>query len=74
MENSIDDIINNPIYTTIAEYGDINNSMFDSAVKIVIDFIIENDCIIYGGTAINYALKLKGSFIYSDTKRPDFDF
>ena len=72
--DDIDTIINNPIYTTIAEYGDINNLMFDSAVKIVIDFIIENDCIIYGGTAINYALKLKGSFIYSDTKRPDFDF
>ena len=41
----MDDIINNPAYTTVAEYGDINNSMFDSAVKVVRDFIIEHDCI-----------------------------
>jgi hypothetical protein len=58
----------------ISDNSDINNIIYDSAVNIVKEFIIKNKCIVYGGTAIDYALKLKGSYIYPESKRPDYDF
>lgn len=54
--------------------SDINNIIYDSAVNIVKQFIIKKQCIVYGGNAIDYALKLKGSYIYAESKRPDYDF
>ncbi len=46
------------------------------AIKIVKKFIADNKLIIYGGTAIDYALRLEGDFIYSDAALliPDLDF
>lgn len=46
------------------------------AIEIVKQFIIENNCIIYGGTAIDYALRLRGGSIYSNDSLllPDLDF
>lgn len=40
---------------------------------IVKQFIIDKNLIISGGLAIDYALKLKGSYIYSDIDSPDYD-
>ena len=39
-------------------------------------FIATHQCIIYGGTAIDYTLRLRGSSIYDDSKLavPDLDF
>jgi hypothetical protein len=47
-----------------------------AATEIVKKFIRDRGLIIYGGTAIDYALRLKGSFIYPDTMLavPDLDF
>ncbi len=47
-----------------------------AAVDIVKQFIIDNGLIVYGGTAIDYALRLKGDKIYPDDllKVPDLDF
>lgn len=44
--------------------------------KVVKDFIRKHGLIIYGGTAIDYALRLKGDQIYSDAANdiPDLDF
>lgn len=38
-------------------------------------FIIRHQCIVYGGTAIDYAMRLRGSSIYDDSKLaiPDLD-
>lgn len=46
------------------------------ANKLVEKFISKNELIIYGGTAIDFALRLKGSFIYNDDLLPfaDYDF
>jgi hypothetical protein len=53
--------------------------LFDDLVianEIVKQFIIDNKLIVYGGTAIDYALRLKGDKIYPDDllKIPDLDF
>jgi len=46
------------------------------AIDIVTDFITKHNLILYGGTAIDYALRLKGEKIYPDDslKVPDLDF
>jgi hypothetical protein len=47
--------------------------MQDRALDIVREFIVERKLILYGGLAIDYALRLRGSRIYPDEERPDFD-
>lgn len=49
---------------------------FKASIDIVKDFIREHDLIIYGGTAIDFALRLKGDCIYPDDLLaiPDLDF
>ena len=46
------------------------------ATKIVAEFIREKNLILYGGTAIDFALRLYGDFIYPEKslKAPDLDF
>lgn len=46
------------------------------AIKIVKQFIIDRKLILYGGTAIDMALRLKGASIYPDSSLlvPDLDF
>jgi hypothetical protein len=47
-----------------------------AAIALVKEFIISNKLIIYGGTAIDYALRLHGDSIYNDKSltTPDLDF
>ena len=47
-----------------------------TAIEIIKQFIIDKGLIIYGGTAIDFALRLKGSNIYPDEMLavPDLDF
>lgn len=44
-----------------------------NAQKIVKQFIIDRKLVIFGGLAIDYALRLKGSSIYYDQDLPDYD-
>lgn len=46
------------------------------AIQLVKDFITSNNLIIYGGEALDYALRLKGDHIYPDELLtiPDLDF
>jgi hypothetical protein len=60
--------------TVVAQRRDIDGSTIDSAIEYVKKFIIERRLILFGGTAIDYALRLKGDKIYLDDQRPDFDF
>jgi len=50
-------------------YDDMNR-----AIAIVKKFITDNKLIIYGGTAIDMALRLHGDKIYPDDLFPDLDF
>jgi len=46
----------------------------DSALKVVRDFVAERKLVLYGGLAIDYALRAGGHPpIYPDTERPDYD-
>lgn len=60
----------------IDDHKDLQNYFHDELTecyKIVEDFIKRNDRILVGGMAIDYALKDKGSFLYSKNKI-DYDF
>lgn len=49
--------------------------IIDSALEVVRDFIAERQLILYGGQAIDFALRAAGAEpIYPDTERPDYDF
>ena len=61
-------------YEVIAQLNDKDGATTDKALSIVKKFIIEKQLIIFGGLAIDYALRLKGSEIYPINQRPDFDF
>jgi len=57
----------------VIESDPMFNNMID-AIEIVKKFIIDNGLIIYGGLAIDYALRLRGDKIYPDDLPPDLDF
>lgn len=63
-----------PEYEVVAQRRDADGPMIDRALEIVRRFIVERGLIIFGGLAIDYALRLKGARIYPDDERPDFDF
>lgn len=60
-------------FELIATKRNIDNEVQEKALKTVRQFIADRDLILYGGIAIDYALKLKGSKIYSEDTLPDFD-
>ena len=47
---------------------------FTIAQEAIKKYIQTRNCILYGGIAIDYALRLRGDKIYEDTDIPDFDF
>lgn len=61
-------------YEAVAQVRDADAPVADRALEIVRKFIIERGRILYGGQAIDFALRLKGSRIYPDHQTPDFDF
>ena len=61
-------------FEVVAQVCDADAPVADRALEIVRKFIIERSLILYGGQAIDFALRLKGSQIYPDHQTPDFDF
>jgi len=63
-------------YEAVALKHDPNYELCLKAVGIIKEFIKERGLIIYGGTAIDYALRLHGDKIYPDEELalPDLDF
>jgi len=61
-------------YEVVAQRRDADGPMVDRALEIVRKFIVARGLILFGGLAIDYALRLKGDRIYPDDQRPDFDF
>ena len=61
-------------YELIAQRRDADGPMVDRALELVRAFIVERGLILFGGLAVDYALRLKGDQIYPDDQRPDFDF
>ena len=65
---------NSKEYEVIAQKRDSDAPVADRALEIVRQFIIERKLILYGGQAIDFALRLKGSQIYPEHQTPDYDF
>lgn len=63
-------------YEEVSLKRDPNYAMCLQAIDIIKGFIKERGLIIYGGTAIDYALRLHGDKIYPDEEltMPDLDF
>lgn len=57
-----------------AHRGDADAAGDDRALEIVRDFVAERRLIVFGGLAIDYALRLRGAQLYPDDERPDYDF
>lgn len=60
-------------FKVVSQRYDADGPMQDRALEIVKKFIADKGLILYGGLAIDYALRLKGRSIYPDAQRPDFD-
>jgi hypothetical protein len=58
----------------LAQKRDIDGPMQDRALDVVKQFIVEKGLILFGGLSIDLALRLKGSHIYPEGERPDYDF
>jgi hypothetical protein len=61
-------------YEVVAQRRDADGPMVDRALEIVREFIVGRGLVLFGGLAIDYALRLRGDSIYPDDQRPDFDF
>lgn len=68
--------INVALFETLAQQRDPIYADLLRATEIVKGFIASRGYIVYGGTAIDYALRLRGSSEYDDSKLtiPDLDF
>ena len=66
--------IENDKYKMISQKLDKDNDLQDTALEIVKKFIIKENLILYGGLAIDYALRLRGNHIYPEFERADYDF
>jgi hypothetical protein len=61
-------------YANIAEVRNIDYATVDQALMLVKNFIVKHKLIIYGGLAIDQALKMnKHKGIYTDDTLPDYD-
>lgn len=65
--------LNIDAFQHIIKNHDIDNDVLINALAIVSQFIIDNDLIIVGGCAIDYALRLYGDSIYDDNDLSDYD-
>jgi hypothetical protein len=61
-------------YEALAGRLDADADMARRALEMVRNFIIERGLVLYGGLAIDYALRLKGSALYPPGELPDYDF
>lgn len=64
---------NADIMEAVSQNRAANAAVIDRALDIVRNFIIERGLIVFGGLAIDFALRLKGRFLYPDSTRPDYD-
>ena len=61
-------------YKAAAAARDTDGVVLDRAFALVKAFIAARKLIVFGGLAIDYALRLKGGGIYPAAQRPDYDF
>jgi hypothetical protein len=74
MESRITAEIDASAFKNVLAEHQANFRDFLRAQEIIKKYIETHDCILYGGTAIDYALRLRGDSIYAESDLPDFDF
>lgn len=52
---------------------DYNSENMKKCLQVVRNYIVENDLMIVGGMSIDFAMKVKGDFLYTDYQIPDYD-
>lgn len=57
----------------LAQRRDTDGPMLDRALELVRKFVAARRLILFGGLAIDFALRLRGAAIYPDDERPDYD-
>jgi len=60
-------------FVNVIREHNIDKDLISKALNVVKQYIIDNQLIIFGGLAIDYALRLYGSSIYMDEELPDYD-
>jgi hypothetical protein len=60
-------------YEAILVKKSVMAKYLDTAIGMVRDFIIKKKLILYGGQAIDFALRAKGKKLYDDSVVPDYD-
>lgn len=68
------DKLDTKLYEDFADKHAYNYEEIANALDIVRDFIKKNKRILYGGMAVDLALKKKGKGIYAEGILPDYDF
>jgi len=58
----------------VAQRRDADAALLGRALAVVRQFIADRGLILYGGQAIDYAMRLRGEKLYPDHQTPDFDF
>jgi hypothetical protein len=66
--------VSSKLYDSVAEGADPLARDTIRAIEVAKKFIIERGRILYGGTAIDHAMRLKGDKLYDDSAVPDLDF
>ncbi len=61
-------------YDAVLYHSKHNKDELLKALSIVRKFIKNRNLILYGGISIDYAMRLKGGELYTDTTFPDYDF
>ena len=59
-------------FKIITEKRNVDAEMINNALDIIHKYIINKQLILYGGLAIDYALRIKGEHIYNEETIPDF--
>jgi hypothetical protein len=62
-----------PAAAALAARRDADGPVLDRALARVRAFLAKRSRVVFGGLAIDYALRLRGAAIYPDDERPDFD-
>lgn len=61
-------------YLAVGLRHQANSRSIDRALSVVEKYLIKRKLILYGGRAIDFALRLLGQHLYSDAVLPDYDF
>jgi hypothetical protein len=73
VQMEIPDALSEEAMEVVAQGLDADGETVDRALAIVRQFIADRGLVLYGGLGLDYSLRMRGSRIYPDGERPDYD-